>query len=948
MTECFARFFKSDLQAHTPEDCRRWSVADPVRLPDPRVLADLQDKARQYLRRCHEEELEVIGITDHNFSARSAEDEWFLTHLVYQNKALAQELNRPPLVIFPGLEVDIGYHLLCLFDPGTNPRDVSECLTTLGLPPGERFSNGKPLPLRFNNQPVTLDTLLRVVQSERGGIVIAAHAFSTDGIAGDSSHAADYRHDGLLAFEVCEVPLSARAQAILLGNQPDWKRKRRPAYIMSSDCKMLRPGQNAETNFLGCRYTWVKMSQPSVISLRQAFLDQAHEISDGKPEHSRVRFGPARPEDDLLYPKIRSIRVSGAAFLEDQEHELSPNLNTLIGGRGTGKSTLIEYVRLGLDREKSIQGREPRENLDKIKQTLLPSSRVHVAFEKDEKFWEVVFDLASGPRVTQGDAIPSLSRFFPVRILSQREIYAVSEDRAARSRILDDLIRPRLDQLGREAEDLSRQIKAVDDRILRKPELEKRKQELETERLDLRGKVERLKSLESPLRVWRQRLAEESFFRRVQDEHHEFIASIERALEYSITSTVLGSELLEGPGAGTVRLVAERLETLTEGLRTLLQDALSNYRKDVSTLFSSPEFAAWQQNLEKERTEFDRLRKELSSQGTDPESYLLYRKGLQDREVQLKEIQNELDGLSTLEHQRRDRLESLEGIWKQESEAREEMAAKLTAAVPATSKGDPFVQVTVSRFGDDREFATFMQPFVKDRRRISDDDWGRFNDSKHAIVPPDSWLASIVAATPSGTIATKTLSGWIKSLRAGKRPSGCPWTPNDRRTRALLEWFTPSEEMRISLWRQPDRVKVELFRQDGTLAGELEGGLSIGQRCTAILALLLAQDDAPAILDQPEDDLDNEFVFRELVPLLRRQKENRQLIIATHNANIPVNADAELVIALEAQGGRGRVFLAHGKEAVGALDREAVRLATEEILEGSEEAFRRRFEKYGF
>jgi hypothetical protein len=612
-------------------------------------------------------------------------------------------------------------------------------------------------------------------------------------------------------------------------------------------------------------------------------------------------------------------------------------------------------LRLSLDREKSIQGREPRENLDKLKRTLEPAARIGIAFEKDGKRWDVSFDLANGPRVTQGDPIPNLGRFFPVRILSQREIYAVSEDRTARSRILDDLIRPKLDQLGREAEDLTRQIKAIDERILRKPELQKRKQELETERLDLRGKVERLKSLESPLRVWRQRLAEENFFQRVRDEHNEFIGGIEGALEYSITSTVLGSELLEGPGAETVQFVAKKLESLTEGLRTLLQEALSTYREDVSALFSSPEFIAWQETLEKERTEFDRLRKELSSQGTDPESYLLYQKGLQEREVQLKEVQKELDGLSALEQRRRDLLEGvegtlkgLEGIWKEESKAREETAAKLTSAVPITSGGDPFVRVTVSRFGDDREFASFMQPLVRDRRRISDDDWGRFNDSRHAILPSDSWLASIVAATPSGTLTTKTLISWIKDLRAGRHPRGCPWTPGDRRTRALLEWFTPSEEMRISLWRQPDRVKVELFRQDGTLAGELEGGLSIGQRCTAILALLLAQDDAPAILDQPEDDLDNEFVFRELVPLLRRQKENRQLIIATHNANIPVNADAELVIALEAQGGRGRVFLNNGNQAVGALDREAVRLAVEEILEGSEEAFRRRFEKYGF
>jgi len=122
----------------------------------------------------------------------------------------------------------------------------------------------------------------------------------------------------------------------------------------------------------------------------------------------------------------------------------------------------------------------------------------------------------------------------------------------------------------------------------------------------------------------------------------------------------------------------------------------------------------------------------------------------------------------------------------------------------------------------------------------------------------------------------------------------------------------------------------------------------VGQKCTAILALLLAQDSAPAVIDQPEDELDNEFTYRELVPLLRRVKEERQLLIATHDPNIPVNGDAELIHALEARGGRGIVKEIGGARAVGALDRPAVRRAVEEIMEGSEEAFRRRYEKYGF
>lgn len=96
------------------------------------------------------------------------------------------------------------------------------------------------------------------------------------------------------------------------------------------------------------------------------------------------------------------------------------------------------------------------------------------------------------------------------------------------------------------------------------------------------------------------------------------------------------------------------------------------------------------------------------------------------------------------------------------------------------------------------------------------------------------------------------------------------------------------------------------------------------------------------LIDQPEDELDSEFLFKELVPLFRTAKRQRQLIIVTHNANMPVNADAELIYALRAKGGRG------GCLTQGGLDRSAVSRAVLDIMEGSEVAFRRRQEKYHF
>ena len=97
---------------------------------------------------------------------------------------------------------------------------------------------------------------------------------------------------------------------------------------------------------------------------------------------------------------------------------------------------------------------------------------------------------------------------------------------------------------------------------------------------------------------------------------------------------------------------------------------------------------------------------------------------------------------------------------------------------------------------------------------------------------------------------------------------------------------------------------MQLYRKDGTFVGELKGGqhtkLSVGQRCTAVLALLLARGEDPMIIDQPEEDLDNEYVFKELVPLLRSIKEQRQVIIVSHNDKYSSKRGCrELIVALE-------------------------------------------------
>ncbi|HUW15383.1 MAG TPA: hypothetical protein VM537_37075, partial [Anaerolineae bacterium] len=133
-----------------------------------------------------------------------------------------------------------------------------------------------------------------------------------------------------------------------------------------------------------------------------------------------------------------------------------------------------------------------------------------------------------------------------------------------------------------------------------------------------------------------------------------------------------------------------------------------------------------------------------------------------------------------------------------------------------------------------------------------------------------------------------------------------------------------------------DRPTIEL--KDGDRYKD-STTLSTGQKCTAILPILLLESEAPLLIDQPEDNLDNAFVYDTVVQSILEVKPKRQLIFVTHNPNIPVLGEAERVLVMVSDGASATV------SAAGTVDE--VRDHVERILEGGREAFMRRMQRYG-
>lgn len=133
----------------------------------------------------------------------------------------------------------------------------------------------------------------------------------------------------------------------------------------------------------------------------------------------------------------------------------------------------------------------------------------------------------------------------------------------------------------------------------------------------------------------------------------------------------------------------------------------------------------------------------------------------------------------------------------------------------------------------------------------------------------------------------------------------------------------------------PDSIKISYH-------GKLLSRHSIGQRASALILFILTQQDSDVIIiDQPEDDLDNQVIYKELIQTIKQKKADMQFIFATHNANIPVLGDAEKIITTIYDGDTGKIDMNQG-----TIDSSSSHKAIVDIMEGGEEAFNRRNEIY--
>ena len=832
--------------------------------------------------------IEVIAITDH--------------YRVSGLKSLQKAATAAGLKVLPGFEAVTkeGVHMLCIFDSTRSQQELERIIGHCGIHDESVES------------PVGSLDVLELLRESRNwkAAVIAAHVAGGGGLLKmlkGQARINAWTSSDLLA---CALPGSAsdapnELRPIIKNQNSDYKRERKVAVVNAKDVsdpmEVADPGATC----------WIKMSEVSVEGLRQAFLD---------PE-SRIRLASdPQPEDhaELLRMKWEGGFLDGAAI------HFNPNLNVLVGGRGTGKSTIVESIRyvLGLS---PIGSDATNAHNDIVKRVLRSGTKISlvVSSHRPARREYLIERTVPNPPIVRDEngevlSIDPVDIIPRIEIFGQHEISELTKPGAARTHLLERFLDEDV-SIGQRKIDIQRQLAKSRSQIL---EVEKDIGTTEERLGALPGLEDTLKrfkdaGLESRLKEQSEIVKEERITSIVPDRvapFHELLESFRE--ELPIDSTFLSFKALnELPGAPTLR----KYEPVLDDLSRDLERVGSEWQKALElagerTKEIDKEWTSRKQGVQEK---YEKILRELQKSSVDGEEFIRLRRQIENLRPLREQVKLRRATMRELFAKRRNFLVEWEDI-KAEQYRRLDKAAKRVSR-----KLKHHVRVEIKAAGD-REALTRLL-----RKRVG------------------GQLAKTIERFEQ--LQDLSLTQLADSCRAGsetlREKFGLTPTQAKNIADADPSFFLEIEERELE---PTTSLQLNIAATSDEPVWRALEELSTGQKATAILLLLLLESDAPLVVDQPEDDLDNRFITEGVVPKMRDEKRKRQFLFATHNANVPVLGDAELILGLVATGeadeGRARI----PRELMGSIDSQPGREMVEEILEGGKAAFEMRRLKYGF
>ena len=853
------------------------------------------DYAKAIIDKAIELDVSVLAITDHN-SVSS------VTEFRYAAKDRG-------ITIFPGFEISSseGIHMLCLYPPDTAGERLERFLGEFGIRSPEPSSD------------LSSESFEQVLQKvrEQGGITVAAHITGDRGlleVLDGLPRIRAWRNEDLLAVQipgpVSDLPNSVRP--ILENKNPDYSRthavgeERAVAVVNAKDA--ARP-EDLDDPAATC---WIKMSEITIEGLRQAFLDPDSRI--------RLNSDPELEEHAELW----TLSWEGG-FLDGAVIHFNPNLNVLVGGRGAGKSTVIESLRYVLNLE-PIGEDANKAHAGMVRQVIRSGTKITLrarAYRPAKREYVIERTVPNPPVVREESG--QISKLLPrdvlprIEIYGQHEISELAKNAEKRTMLLDrfvqhdeslnrrkDSVRRSLEQTRRSIADTRSELQQIDDQLAALPGLEET-----LARYQEAGLEDRLR--EQSLLVREERLLDSipervSAFRECLETLRQELPIDRAFLSPKSLEELPGKEIL-----ASANPVLEQLSHELEAAATLIEEALKRADEGMEGVRSR-----WAVRKGEVESQYQKILRELQKSAVDGEEFIRLRREIE----RMRPLRERRTLLERLEIEQSSQRLALLAEWEEVKAAKFRLLDR--AARGVSRKLRDRVQVTVTAAGNRDSLFDVLKDEVGGRLSEAIDQLRKASDL--------------------------SLPHFVKCCREGPEAIqgsySIPPAQAERLSKATPEALMRIEELELS---PTTAIQLNTATAGYPPTWQTLEELSTGQKATAVLLLLLLESDAPLIVDQPEDDLDNRFITDGVVPRMRDEKRRRQFIFSTHNANIPVLGDAELILGLTASGdadNQGNAVIR--PEHVGSIDAREVRELVEEILEGGKDAFETRRLKYGF
>lgn len=602
--------------------------------------------------------------------------------------------------------------------------------------------------------------------------------------------------------------------------------------------------------------------------------------------------------------RLKRLEVEGG-FLNGVDLQFADGLNVLIGARGSGKTSVIELLRYCLD-VRAVTDRAQREAEGQALWVLGDEGCATLTIDVDGT--ERV--LRRGLSQDRDAAVPKAGVLF----VSQQEIEEIGRDSGSRRRILDDAAADQ--QAPLEAGALKNAV-------------ENAAHALHSQRAELDDVIQRLASLaDVPEQL-----------KAAQQEQQENKKQSDELVRLQEQASTLSDELGDlGAQAEALKTGAARASGWRSDLAAVRSDEPDFSRLPKGAVDAVGEaITAARQRIDDALQELAKIEDSLTAQHREATIRLnAKRRELAEVSARIDELEEGAGKVSRRVSALREQDKHRSHLLERQRELEEKIKSFTEARTAALNDLSGIVD---ERYEHRRETAEALNATFGPEIRVDVIKAGEVSDYERALgeaLQGSNLQWRDLANRVSERMSPRELIGAVERLDA-KAVENAAAISEDRAKR-LVSHLAGVDTTEIVLAQIDEEVDFNLL--DGTEMKATDR-LSLGQRCTVVLPLLLARDPDLAVLDQPEDHLDNAFIVETVVDVLRSRGEGAQRLIATHNANIPVLGEANRVFVMNSSGSEAYVPTS------GNLDDDDVREAITDLMEGGKEAFRKRAEFYG-